>query len=467
MAHHNEFGVALPHQPATSNVASLSISPARGLTAADRLPEHAGEHLGGLWVRAESTARELDRLIRTAAELSGAGHHAAAELQERLRLGVRMLQAFDVQIQRGEQAGQQLAAQLGPQLQAFIAEQVQAQIQTQIQNQIQAQIQAQVRMHVEARVEAALRQPLDGAIAAASERVDVAIARSIESLEARRAAILAQLDESAASIAGGSPSLPRGEHLAEIEHRVRALVDDAESRLANLEARARALETRSTEAADGLLGTVGTATTLKELVGDEIREQRRLAAETEAAIREVQGDLVALVERCATVRSDLTETLHRSLDASRVVEERVSSATALVDSLESLIGKVDGAIARRPQPAAEDSNAAHLRPAVNEDLLDFTQALRQLAAKAEQSFVNGRFDEFSPARPAAPVAPATSPAPPVLERTAEAGASVRPPMTSQTSGQTSGAPLPIDTRHLTAEILALDATSLLRSKPVA
>lgn len=446
MAQHVEFGASSFAQPAafpavttggfTADPAGLSVSPARGPEPAAAMNGgngmngmnggNGGTHrLPELVARAETATQELHRLARTVLEASAAGSHAASELQERLRLGVRMLQAFDVQIQRGEQTGQQLVAQLGPQLQAFIAEQAQLEIQRALATHATPAIEAMVAAAVERALEPIRNTP--PAPAAAEPEVAERLANLIAAAETK--------------------------------------VADLDARLARAADAAATFERRCTDAADALLGTVGTATTLKDLVSDELRDERQRSERCVEDARDAGRELVAIIERCTLVKSELSAEVARGTEEIRRAEERLSAVRSLEAELDAMLVRLapweslvrrDGA----PAPHVVETVARSVRQGMSEELRSFSEALRSLASKADaafgrvtgaNSFSNGRFDEFSPARPeptrSEPAAPAQAPAVPQT-----------PPTPS------SGAKLPVDTRHLTAEILALDATSLLGAK---
>jgi hypothetical protein len=434
MAQHVEFGASSFAQPAATptitsggfaaDPAGLSVSPARGPEGGPAV--NGGTHrLPELVARAETATQELHRLARTVLEASAAGSHTASELQERLRLGVRMLQAFDVQIQRGEQTGQQLVAQLGPQLQAFIAEQA------------QLEIQRALATHATPAIEAI---------------VSAAVERALEPIR-----------NTAPPPAAAEPEI--AERLAGLIASADAKVADLDARFARADEAAATFERRCTDAADALLGTVGTATTLKELVSDELRVERQRSERCVEDARDAGRELVAIIERCMLVKSELSAEVARGTEEIRRAEERLSAVRSLEAELDAMLVRLapweslvrrDGA----PAPHVVETVARSVRQGMSEELRSFSEALRSLASKADaafsriagaSSFSNGRFDEFSPARPE----PTRSEPAATSETTAVPHA---PPAPS------TGAKLPIDTRHLTAEILALDATSLLGAK---
>ncbi|MFO0826679.1 MAG: hypothetical protein U0572_00895 [Phycisphaerales bacterium] len=435
----------------------------------------AEPRLHELVARAESSAGELERLARTTLDATAAATQAAVDLQERLRLGVRMLQAFDVQIQRSEQSAGQAQAQLNPQA----IQQLAAQIQMQLHGQLAA-IEQQSEMRIRGATEAFERRVaelvpfLDDRIRAAHEQVsrivEDRIARAERMIEDRYGPVRDDLrryaDELVASFAARLDAAHRERAAAhaptpEAEARLNALLARIDERAAAVDAtmaraedRLRQLDRQSVEAADSLLGTVGTAATLKDLVADEARESKRLADEAGATTRELQRELAAVVEQCTTVRATLSHELAEFREAARAAEQRSASVKALQTEIDALLTRLapwEAAVRTNGQPMQQvvESVSAGLRQSVAEEMRVFSQTLRTLAARAEQSFANARFDEFSAVRESETTKAIPTPTPTPTEPST--------PTIPHTSH------LPIETRRLSAEILALDATNLLKA----
>lgn len=443
--------------------------------------------LAELVARAEASTGELERLARTALDATAASTQAASELQERLRLGVRMLQAFEVQIQRSEQAngnaGVQAAAQFTNHVSA-VAQQCEMRVRASMEalerriaesvpflDERLRQAHEQVGRIVEDRLGMAerrieerygpardeLRMYADGIAADFATRLDtlveerVAVALSQISQAERQPQPTAQADMTEAM-------LP----LASIEERVRVLLSEAERRSAAVDdklAQLTQLDDRltrldrlikeSTEAADALLGTVGTAATLKDLVADDAAASRRMADESQAVTRELQREMLDLVEKASLSRSAIQNELHEFNQLSSGADSRVATIKGLHAELDTLLTRLAPweSLARRegtPMQQVVDTISTGVRQSIGEDMRSFSHALRQLAGRAEQSFALGRFDEFSAAAPVELPTPAEQ----------------APETTSIAAPH-----LPIDTHRLTAEILALDTSSLMRAQP--
>jgi hypothetical protein len=508
----NPYGGPIGNQPGTQH----AMPPVVHING-DNQPIDTRTRLADLVVRAEASIDELERLARTALDATAASGQAAADLQERLRLGVRMLQAFDVQIQRCEAA----ATQAGPQVGLQIASQISSQIGAQFTNQMSAVAQ-QSELRVRAAVEALeqrmhealpfLDERLRGAheqvVRTVDDRITAAERRLDERQEAMREELRRFADDMAASFAHRLDAMveerrtalaqaPAAQSvdldaalapLASFESRVTTMMNDLERRAAQLDgqirntidandARLRSLIRESTEAADGLLGTVGTAGTLRELIADEARASRRLADEAHATCRDHQREMQDMLERCAIARSSLEQQLHDLRTAAAETEARLAAAKSLRSDIEHTLQQITPLEASlRLDPTLRQDNAAmhsvvetistNVRQSLAEEMRNFSHALRGLAARAETAFAQGRFDEFSAVPEVSATPTATAPfvthessiirAHDELDGQELNGHAV-------TDVHASSMPTtPIDTRRLTAEILALDATSLLR-----
>jgi hypothetical protein len=460
--------------------------------------------LSDLVVRAESAIDELQRLASTALDATAASSQAAIDLQERLRLGVRMLQAFDVQIQRCEQVGTQAGPQVGMQMAAQFTNQMNAMAQ-QCEMRVRGAIEAlDQRMHeslpflderlrqaheqvgrlVEERLANAerriedrygparddLRRFADELATGFAQRLDVIVKERNEALmqlaEREQATSAPRLDPAEMAATMTAP-------IAAFEERVRTLLADAERRATTVEATLGAADTRlhalireSTEAADGLLGTVGTASTLKDLIADEARASRRLADEAHATSRDLQRDMQDMLERCTMARGSLEQQLHDLRAAAAETESRLEAAKALRSEIESTLEQVRTTeVAHEPRMPRDgllvqhvvETISSNVRQTLAEDMRNFSAALRGLAARAEHAFATARFDEFS-----AMPEPMTTPSPLLNEHfELDAPQLNGNAVTDVHAGSIST--LPIDTRRLTAEIMALDATTLLRT----
>ncbi len=471
--------------PVAVEASMLSVSPARLPPLAHATGSGNGNGYGtstqpklsDLVARAEASIDALERLGRGAHDATVASTQASNDLQERLRLGVRMLQAFDVQIQRSEQtsgnAGMQAAAQFTNQANA-VAQQCEIRVRAAMEALERRLAESvpflderlrlaheQVGRIVEERLGMAERR-IDDRYGPARDELrryaDEVAADFAQRLETTLQERLAALPPSPPQSNGRDLALP----IAEMEERVRSLLSEAERRsnaieqtLSHTESRVRRLIDESTEAADALLGTVGTAATLKDLVAEECHASRRMADEAQGVARELQRDMLEVVEKCTVVRSTVKHEMQEFVDASRNVEDRAASLTGLQAELDTLLTRLapwESLVRREGTPMQQvvESISSGVRQTIGEDMRSFSQALRQLAGRAEHAFVSARFDEFSAVTESDTPTPTPTPA------------TTPPQVTPQVTTQVHQATSPIDTRRLTAEIMALDASSLLR-----
>jgi hypothetical protein len=401
------------------------------------------------------------------------GEQCVAELQERLRLGVRMLQAFDVQIQRSELANGQVTQQLAHQLNT-VAQQSELRVRGAIDildrrlaesvpflDERLQQAHEQVARLVEDRLSSAERRieerhgPVRDELRRFADELTAGFAARLdELLRERIAAAAATLPSPRPAVDPAAlDALDRrvGDLLANAERRIAAL----ESGLAAAEVRAARIAVESSEATDALLGTIGTASSLKDLIAEDVRESRRVAEEVKQSTREMDRDLNDVVDRCGNARASATEALRTFEQASRTLEARTAAIDALrigLDGLEARLAPWEPLARQGGEPLRNlvDSASNAVRQSLADDMRAFSQALKSLATRADSAFTAARFDEFSAAREQSfgeisPLAAATVPG------TGAAEAADQP-----------SAALPIETRRLTAEILALDASSLLR-----
>ncbi len=498
---HTPQASSTPKAPAMHNAASRPASPL-GTPHSQPNGHHNGDthsgdtrtRLADLVVRAEASIDELERLARTALDATAASGQAAADLQERLRLGVRMLQAFDVQIQRCEAAATQAGPQMGLQIASQFTNQMNA-VAQQSEMRVRAAIEAlEQRMHealpfLDERLRAAHEQvvrTVDERIGASERRLDErqdamreelrrfadelaeSFARRLDAMVSERSAAL-QATPAAPAIDLDAALAP----LSAFEQRMTTMMNDLERRAAQLdgqvrgtidanEARLRHLIRESTEAADGLLGTVGTAGTLRDLIADEARASRRLADEAHATCRDHQREMQDMLERCAIARSSLEQQLHDLRTAAAETEARLAAAKSLRTDIEHTLRQITPLESSLRQDNAAmhsvvETISSNVRQSLAEEMRNFSHALRGLAARAETAFAHGRFDEFS----AVPEAGTVAAAVPTTTQDDACGLELNGHAVTDVHAATMPTS-PIDTRRLTAEILALDTSSLLR-----
>lgn len=374
----------------------------------------------GIVERSEGVFRQLENLAVRAAEVSHEAGVASSELQERLRLGVKMLQAFDVQFERAK---------------AFDGSTAPA---------------ASVSPDALAELENRMAGRLDAALAACTERI-VAEA-SLHAIRSAEAAVAARppatdlaaeaelrhrLERLEASLAGREGNLPLAED--EIRGRVERIVEETvdrciarlahrfddetsrrEWRLGELEGRARDLinglehaAARGEEALrrlgetghwaeerlETLRGTCETAGAIQHHLATELETSGQRLNETREGVRESLRELVELVDRSRAAREDLyrqVEELDRVAASARSTGE---SLTDLAGRLEPWTPLLNG---ERSLPAVADSLvetvSSGIRASLAADIKSFSQGLRTLASTAESSFASVRIDDLARAR---------------------------------------------------------------------
>jgi hypothetical protein len=455
--------------------------------------------------RSEQSVVELERLARVALDATAAATQASTDLQERLRLGVRMLQAFDVQIQRTEQtstnAGMQAAAQFTNHINA-VGQQCEMRLRAAMEmldhriaesvpflDERLRQAHEQVGRLVEDRLAAAERRiderygPARDELRSYADDIAAEFAAKLDRLVDERTKAIETLVESRIEAAvrampvhnASQPSVQvlddatratlesldgRVRHVAIETERRLAAIDEKLAYLAASESRVSKLIRESSDAADALLGTVGTATTLKDLVADEAAASRSMAAEAHGVAKELQRELLEVVEKATLVRSSITNDVRTIAELKDDVDGRVAELKGLraeIETLQTRLAPWESMVRKEGTPMQQvvESISSGVRQSIGEEMRSFSQALRQLAGRAESAFANARFDEFSALAPA-PTLSASHPMP--TDALADAT-----PISAVDPAQHASSSLPIETRRLTAEIMALDAGSLLKS----
>lgn len=103
--HHHDS--PLPAFEEIDSAAPLSVSAPRATAVALQAPNRPADRLSDLVARSEMALVHLESRLNDERSASERAVRATAEMEERLRLGVRMLQALDMQVERGEQAAAQ------------------------------------------------------------------------------------------------------------------------------------------------------------------------------------------------------------------------------------------------------------------------------------------------------------------------------------------------------------------------
>ena len=373
----------------------------------------------GIVERSEGVFRQLENLAVRAAEVSHEAGTASSELQERLRLGVKMLQAFDVQFERAKAMEGSTAAP------ASLPAEALADLESRMAGRLDAALAAYTeRIVTEASLHAV--RAAEGAVAARPAETSFAEAELRDRLERLEA-----------SLSGREMNIPLAED--EIRGRVERIVEESvdrciarlahrfddetsrrEWRLGELEGRARDLINGLEHAAargeevlrrlgetghwadernETLRGTCETAGAIQHHLATELETSGHRLNETREGVRESLRELVEIVDRSRAAREELyrqVEDLDRVAASARTTGESLSD---LAGRLEPWTPLLNG---ERNLPTVADglveTVSSGIRASLAADIKSFSQGLRSLASTAENAFASVRIDELARAR---------------------------------------------------------------------
>jgi hypothetical protein len=412
--------------PRAAAVSPPSASPHSG--GAQASATHGPTRLADLVARAEGAIQRLEAQLVDERGSAERAARATVDIDERLRLGVRMLQAFDVQLERGESSATR-AKEAIAQAEASSIASMSASISETVARLVETQI-AQLAPRIEAEVAGALAraQAVDSEITeklrTSGERVE-SLARELDWRFDRVGEVESRLEQAANS----KLAWLDGE-LAQRAERLAGAVADAESRLSRSEsilARLDGLDgmieraERATAALGGLSADserqiealaqrTGDASALREALGTLVHEISAAREVVSGEIRRMRDDLGWLVEKGERVGGELVERADRAAACSDEIRSAARETEPVVAELRAWRPILEGDGASRVQ-GISDSIAASVRDELASDMRGFAAALRQLAARADGAFAHIRVDPSSfalksSAEPCA--APATS-----------------------------------------------------------
>jgi predicted nucleic acid-binding Zn-ribbon protein len=359
------------------------------------------ELLLGIVERSEGVFRQLETLAIRAAEVSHEANHASTELQERLRLGVKMLQAFDVQFERAKAMGPGPAAPP-----PFPAEAL-AELERRMIERQEASLAACTERMV---ADTGRLDRLEAGLASLAERASQAppetnLSMAEDELRARAERIVDEtLERCIARLAHrfDDETSRREWRLGEIEGRARDLMNGLEHSVGRAEDLLRRLgETGhwAEERNETLRGTCETAGAIQGHLASELETSGKRLEETREGVRESLRELVELVDRTRSTREELyrqVEDLDRVAATARSTGECLSSLagrlapwTPLLDGERNLNGVAETLI---------ETVSGGIRASLEADIRTFSQGLRSLASTAENAFSSVRIDDLARAR---------------------------------------------------------------------
>ena len=350
---------------------TISLAPRASLT-----PSTGPARLVELVHRAESIVGHLENRLadeRAAAERAA---RASADIDERLRLGVRMLQAFDVQVERGEGAAtraNEAIAQADETLRARNQESESA-LHASIERLAQEKFQWLERelnwrfervQEVEARIEQAANSKLawlDNEIEQRLGRLGLAVSQA-EMVSAHTETVMNRVDS------------------------ITATVDRAEratAALAGLSAEGeRHIETLAQRTSD--------AGALREALSTLVHEVAASREVVQGEMRRMRDDLGWLVEKSERLTGELVERADHAVITTATLCNASNVAAPLIAELSTWAPLLNGSDRARIRPLT-DAISAGVRDELSADMRGFSSALRQLAARADGAFANIRID---------------------------------------------------------------------------
>jgi hypothetical protein len=374
--------------PRSSGSASGSGSGSSGSSGSSSGSSSSGSssRLAELTSRAEQAAKHLHERLVDERSIADRAARASIELEERLRLGVRMLQAFDVQIERSEQTTRGAEGAVASAEERLAAKQ--AEIASRLGNDLDAAIDARIAAVLDHAaqekvewLERELAWRFDR-VREVEERIERAVNATlgwldteIEKRLAASAGLVERAEELAGRIASQSDALERAERTAGA---LAGLNAEGERQIATLAAR------------------TGDATALREALGTLMHEMAAAREFVQGDLRRMRDELGWLAEKGERLTGELVEGADRANAAVVALATETRNASPVLEELASWGPILTGSDDSRIRPIA-DAIAGRIRGDLAVDMRGFSQALRQFASRAEGSFGAIRVDAPAPA----------------------------------------------------------------------
>ncbi len=356
--------------------APLSVSAPRAAAVASPSPARSTDRLGEMIARAEMLLLHLESRLHEERAASERAARTTAEVEERLRIGVRMLQALDVQLERGEQATVQardLVEQADARLRAAASD-AETTIRSIAEQAVREKI-AEVERELAWRfdrvkeVEERIEQAANGSLAWLDREIGDRLARlsdacaKAESAAGRADAVLGRL-------AGATEQIDRGEAVA------RAL------EAANGESLKR-LETLAARTQD--------AAAMREALGAVTQDVAASREVVQGELRRMRDDLFWLTERGERISAELVERADSAAASAQAMRSQLDALSPTLRELAAWGPLLSGENRERIRPVAE-AIAGRVRDELATDMRGFSLALRQFADRADHAFAQVRLD---------------------------------------------------------------------------
>jgi chromosome segregation ATPase len=326
--------------------------------------------------RAEMLLLHLESRLHEERAASERAARTTAEVEERLRIGVRMLQALDVQLERGEQATVQardLVEQADARLRAAASD-AEATIRSIAEQAVREKI-AEVERELAWRfdrvkeVEERIEQAANGSLAWLDREIGDRLARLTDAC-AKAESAAGRADAVLGRLAGATEQIDRGEAVA------RAL------EAANGESLKR-LETLAARTQD--------AAAMREALGAVTQDVAASREVVQGELRRMRDDLFWLTERGERISAELVERADSAAASAQAMRSQLDALSPTLRELAAWGPLLSGENRERIRPVAE-AIAGRVRDELATDMRGFSLALRQFADRADHAFAQVRLD---------------------------------------------------------------------------
>ncbi len=332
--------------------------------------------LAELSARAETLLAHLEARLTEERDASERAARVTADIDERLRLGVRMLQALDVQAERGEAAATRakdilLTADDALRASASATESSIAAMAERVSREKFEWLERELSWRfdrvkeVEARIEAAAHGQLawlDAELQTRLDRVGDALTRTLEVSE-RSEATLARLESA-------------GENIERAERATAALAG---------------LTSEGQRQIETLVQRTSDASALREILSTLTHELHASREVVQGEMRRMRDDLGWLVDKGERVTGELVEHAAHATQVSEALRVRTTATVPIVHELGLWTDVLTGDNRERIRPIS-DAIASSVRTELSSEMRSFSAALRQLAVRADGAFAHIEVD---------------------------------------------------------------------------
>lgn len=356
----------------------LSVPAPRASASAvvSSMQSRSADRLSEMVARAELLLLHLESRLHDERAASERAARATSEMEERLRLGVRMLQAIDVQVERGEQASAQ-AQELLVRAESHARESTQG-----AQNALTELAESVIREKFEW-IERELAWRFDR-VKEIEERIEHAANSKLAWLDGELGQRIGRMDEACAN---ANAAIARAESALEQLGQASSLVERAE-RIGELLLTANDSSARNIEA---LAMRIHEATELRESIGGVTADVAAAREVIAGELRRMRDDLFWLTDRGERISSELVERADGAAVCTQALRVQTEAAAPVLSELSAWMPLLAGEHRERLRPLA-DAVASRVRDNLATDMRGFSTALRQLADRAEGAFANVRLD---------------------------------------------------------------------------